>query len=113
MNRLLLASFIAFSINANANDGKYDDCIVVGEMATEFMTMMQDGLTLSQSLKKIKGAYTSDSGDDEGEKFAFDMMTRMYQQNSRVIGKKYQKESIVNYEKQMVRQCINSIDSRR
>ena len=113
MKKLLLIGLLLASVSANANEGKYDDCIAVGEMATEFMTMLQDGLTLTQSLKKIKGVYTSDSGDDACERFAFDMMTRMYQQNSRMMGKKYQQEAIVNYEKLTIKQCMYSIDKRR
>ena len=43
MKKLLLVGVLCFSISANANEGKYDDCIVVGDMGfTKVWCKLQD-----------------------------------------------------------------------
>ena len=109
---LLLSMSISVSVYADEVDGKYDDCIAVGDMAVSFMTMMQSGMSLPKALREIKDGYTSDDGDDAGQKWANQMMTQMYQTNSMVLGKKDKKEKIAQYEKDQVRQCMFVVDRR-
>lgn len=112
MKKIFLAVALTFSLNAQADD-KYADCVVVGEMATDFMTMMQNGDTYSQAFKKVSGNYTSDAGDDSGNKFAIWMLDRAYQTKSVMQYKKDKIEAVKEFEREMIKICITMIDRRK